>query len=74
MYPLNSSSKQGTTLPATDTSYSDHDGQRLRFVDFILLVPQSCPIAMPLLLILQLHKHKRIDSGTNKLKLTKPGS
>ena len=49
-----------------------HDGQGLRFVDFIVEVPQSCPTAIPFLPNLQLPEQNWADSGTTKSQSTKP--
>ena len=49
-----------------------HDGQGLRFVDFIVEIPQSWPTAIPFLPNLQLPEQNWADSGTTKSQSTKP--
>ena len=57
---------------STSTVQGDNGGQRLRFVVFILEVPQSCATAILFLITLHLPKQNRADYGTTKFKSTKP--
>ena len=52
--------------------HGDHGGQRLRFIDFVFEVPPSCPTHLPFLPHSKHPKQNWADSGTTKMKSTKP--